>query len=157
MKQFATYLILALALSACWSEPEGPSYEAPERLVEAMKQRRAVSDVLPTISPAPKLVATATASTGQSMALYEYRPTPQPEASDVFVSLRFANDTLVSVGHRQRHHPTTAFGEWLRALFPDDDFDDPYGEDRVRDCIEALEATVRIQEPGHASSSSRTC
>ena len=157
MKQSAICFALVFVLAGCWPEPEGPRYETPERLVEAMKQHRALSEVLPTVSPDPRLVATATASTGQNMALYEYHPTPQPEASDVFVSLRFANDTLVSVGHRQRHYPTTAFGEWLWALFPDDDFDDPYGPDRVRDCTAALEATVRIQEPGRASSSSRTC
>ena len=122
-----------------------------------MKEQRTVADVLPTVTPRPRLVAEAVASTGQSMALYEYRPFPPSDRSEAFVSLRFANDTLVSVGSRAR----TTGDSWLaRALAPllaDKSFTDPYGPERVADCVEALEESVYVRTHRRSQSSSRSC
>lgn len=150
---------IALALAGCYAGPEPPPdfAQAPDFLVEAMKQERTIGEVLPTVSPRPRLVAEAVARSGQDMALYEYQPVPQPDPSEVYVSLTFANDTLVSVGSRGRTPSGSWFGRLLDSVFPDHSFEDPYGPERVADCVEALEESAYIHTASYSSSSGRSC
>lgn len=153
----------ALVFAGCYAGAESPPdlSQAPSRipdyLVEAMGEQRTLTEVLPTVAARPRLVAEAVASTGQDMALYEYLPVPQPQHEELYVSLTFANDTLVSVGSRGRTGYDSWFGRLLASLFPDYSFEDPYGSERIADCVEALEASVYIQTDYHSESSGRSC
>ena len=163
MKPFLVASVLALVALGCVHEPwplhddprEQVNKVIPERLSAAMGQSPA--EVLPTVDPEPRLVAQATASTGQSVSVYEYRPVPQPEGADRYVVLRFVEGALSSVGYRQRAHPRTALEEWTLRFFRDDAYDDPYGPGRVRRCVEAIEASVYVREPGRTVESSSSC
>ena len=152
-------LISALGIAGCWASAEPPpeSPETPSHLVEALQHQPTAAEILPTIVPRPQLVARATASTGQSMALYEYHPVPQPESFEMYVSLTFANDTLVAVGSRNRTLSASWLGRWIESLFAGPAYKDPYGPERVQDCVEALRESAYIQTDSHSGSSSRSC
>ncbi len=112
-----------------------------------MIERHSKAEVFSRLETSPALVAQATASTGQRMELYEYQPLEQPEGQETFAVLTFADGKLEAFGFRSRNT------SWLNKLLPNASFDDPYGPERVRDCVEALEASAFTE----TSESGRSC
>ena len=140
-------LALATLLAGCTDSDFDPFEHdvEPAWLEGALIERWPKTEVLERLDPT--LVARAQASTGQQMELYEYRLDDPPEGQEVYVTLTFADGELRGFGSRGR--PTG----WWHRLFPDPSYDDPYGPERVSDCVSALEESVLAE--GHGSS--RTC